>query len=69
MNPTIVISALVTTILALAGEIVKLALACRSLQVQLDDAREEHLEDLRAIANSGARLANSLERPLSDSND
>jgi hypothetical protein len=69
MNPTIVISALVTTILALAGVIVKLALHCKSLQGQLDGAREDHLEDLRAIANSGARLASSLDALSSDSND
>lgn len=69
MNPTIVISALVTTILALAGVIAKLALACRSLQQELDSAREDHLDDLRAIATRGARLVNLLDSPSSDSTD
>lgn len=69
MNPTIVISALVTTILALAGVIAKLALHCRSLQQELDRAREDHLDDLRAIATRGARLVSLLDEPSSDSTD
>jgi hypothetical protein len=78
MNPTIVISALVTTILALAGVIVKLALHCKSLTERIDDlhedyadelaeARRDHLADVVRIAQSGAKLANLLEPPGSES--
>jgi hypothetical protein len=69
MTSTAVISALVTTVLALCGVVAKLALACRSLQEQLDDAREDHLHDLRAIATRGTKLASLLEPPSSDSTD
>lgn len=80
MNPTIVISALVTTILALAGVISALALHCKSLTERIDDlhedyadelaaAKRKHLEDVVKIAQSGARLANLLEPPASELSD
>lgn len=78
MNPTIVISALVTVILALAGVITKLALHCKSLTERIDDLHEDHADELAEvnrthlaqvvrIAQSGAKLTNLLEPPGSGS--
>ena len=78
MNPTIVISALATVILTLAGVIAKLALHCKSLHQRIDDLHEQckdelaeanrkHLSDVVRIAQSGAKLERLLSEPTSES--